>query len=144
MAVPGCRPGGHRRSRPFSTLTEFKDGETESQTGGVTSVFTPPLDGAAGELRAPGSQSSVCSFSAVVASDSGRKITSKKKKKSVEFCCTLEHRELCSMLCSSLDESGVWSRGMDLCICAAGSLCCPPETITTLLIVQYKKIFFLK
>ena len=85
VAVPGCQPGGHRRSRPFSTLTEFKDGETEPQTGGVTSVFTPPLDGAPGELRAPGSQSSVCSFSAVVASDSRRKIRPKKKKKVLSF-----------------------------------------------------------
>ena len=30
----------------------------------------------------------------------------------------------------SLDGRGVWGR-MDTCICKAGSLCCPPETITT-------------
>ena len=36
--------------------------------------------------------------------------------------------ELCSMLCGSLDGTGV--RGiMDTCICMAESLCCPPETI---------------
>ena len=43
------------------------------------------------------------------------------------------HRELCSMLCSSLDGRGVWGR-MDTCICRAESLHCSPETITTLLI----------
>ena len=43
-------------------------------------------------------------------------------------------REHCSMLCGSLDGRGVWGR-MDTCICLAESLCCPPETITTLLIV---------
>ena len=37
------------------------------------------------------------------------------------------------MLCGSLDGRGVWGR-MDTCICMAESLCCPPETITTLLI----------
>ena len=37
------------------------------------------------------------------------------------------------MLCSSLDGRGVWGR-MDTCICMAESLCCPPETIITLLI----------
>ena len=45
----------------------------------------------------------------------------------------VQHRELCSVLCGSLDEKGVWGR-MDTCICMAKSLCCPPETITTLLI----------
>ena len=58
---------------------------------------------------------------------------------------TVEHRELCSMLCGSLDGRGVWER-MDTCICMAESLCCSPETITTLLIgftpIQNKK--FLK
>ena len=48
----------------------------------------------------------------------------------------------CSMLCGSLDGRGVWWR-MDTCICMAESLCCLPETITTLLIgyspVQNKK-----
>ena len=37
------------------------------------------------------------------------------------------------MLCDSLDGKGVWGR-MDTCICMAESLCCPPETITTLLV----------
>ena len=37
------------------------------------------------------------------------------------------------MLCGSFDGRGVWGR-MDRCICMAESLCCPPETITTLLI----------
>ena len=31
-----------------------------------------------------------------------------------------------------LDSRGVWGR-MDTCICMAETLCCPPETITTLL-----------
>ena len=44
----------------------------------------------------------------------------------------VKHRELCSVLCGSLDERGVWER-MDTCICMAESLCCPPETIKTLL-----------
>ena len=41
--------------------------------------------------------------------------------------------ELCSMLCASLDGRGVWGR-KHTCVCMAESLCCPPETITTLLI----------
>ena len=44
----------------------------------------------------------------------------------------VQHRELCSVLCSSLDSKGVWGR-MDTCICTAESLYCPPETIITLL-----------
>ena len=40
----------------------------------------------------------------------------------------VEHRELCSVLCGSLDGRGVWRR-MDTCICMAESLCCSPETI---------------
>ena len=35
------------------------------------------------------------------------------------------------MVCGSLDGKGVWGR-MDTRICMAESLCCPPETITTL------------
>ena len=50
--------------------------------------------------------------------------------------------ELCSIFCSSLGGKRVWGR-MDTCIFMAESLCCPPETITKLLIVhtsiQYKK-----
>ena len=37
---------------------------------------------------------------------------------------TIYHRELCSMLCSSLDERGVWER-MNTCMCMTESLCCP-------------------
>ena len=51
--------------------------------------------------------------------------------------------EFCSILCGSLDGRGVWGR-MDACICMAGSLCCSPKTITTLLIgynpIQNKKL----
>ena len=36
------------------------------------------------------------------------------------------------MLCGGLDGRGVWGE-MDTCICMAESLCCPPETMTTLL-----------
>ena len=42
---------------------------------------------------------------------------------------TVQHRELCSMLCGSLDGRGVWGR-MDTCICMVESLPCLPETIT--------------
>ena len=61
---------------------------------------------------------------------------------------TVQHREVRSMLCSRLDGRGVWGR-MDTCIsiCMAKSLCCPPETITTLKIdytlIQNKNVFFL-
>ena len=41
--------------------------------------------------------------------------------------------ELCSVLCGSLDDRGVWGR-MDTCICMAESFRCSPETVTTLLI----------
>ena len=55
---------------------------------------------------------------------------------------TVQHRELCSMLCGSLDGRGVWGR-MDTCICMTESLHGLPETITTLLIgytpIQNKK-----
>ena len=44
---------------------------------------------------------------------------------------TVWHRELCSMLCGSLDERGL-CRGLDTCMLMAKSLCCPPESITTL------------
>ena len=46
---------------------------------------------------------------------------------------TVQHRELCSMLCGSLDGRGVWGR-MDTCIYKAEALCCEPETVSTLLI----------
>ena len=38
-----------------------------------------------------------------------------------------------AQFCSSLDRWGVWGR-MDSCMCMDEFLCCPPETITTLLI----------
>ena len=41
--------------------------------------------------------------------------------------------ELCPLLYGSLDGKGVWER-MDPCTCMAESLCCSPESITTLLI----------
>ena len=44
----------------------------------------------------------------------------------------VEHRKVCSRLCGSLDGRGAWG-GMDTCICITESLCCPSETITTLL-----------
>ena len=34
---------------------------------------------------------------------------------------TLQHRELCSMLCGSLDVRGVWGR-VDACMCMVESL----------------------
>ena len=46
---------------------------------------------------------------------------------------TAQHRELCSTLRGILAGRGVWGR-MDTCACVAESLCCPPETITALLI----------
>ena len=47
--------------------------------------------------------------------------------KSITYCIkpTIQHRELCSMLCSGLDERGVWW-GMDTRICMAESFRCPP------------------
>ena len=48
---------------------------------------------------------------------------------------TLQHAELFSMLCASLDRRGVWGR-MDTYVCMAESLCCSPETTTTLLTGQ--------
>ena len=45
---------------------------------------------------------------------------------------SVEHRELCSVLRGSLDGRGVCGR-MDTCVHKAEFLCCPPESITTLL-----------
>ena len=45
----------------------------------------------------------------------------------------IQHRELCSVLCDSLDGSEVWGR-MDVCIFTVESLCCSPETVTTLFV----------
>ena len=57
---------------------------------------------------------------------------------------TVQHMELCSVLCGSPDGRGVQGR-MDTCTCIAESLCCPPKTIITLLIsytpTQNKKVF---
>ena len=47
-----------------------------------------------------------------------------------------QHRELCSVSRGSLDGRGVWGRN-DACICMLESLCCPPETMTTVLIGIY-------
>ena len=44
---------------------------------------------------------------------------------------TVEHSELCSVFCASLDGRGVWGR-MDACIFMTESLCCLPEPITWL------------
>ena len=51
--------------------------------------------------------------------------------------CT--HQELCSVLCGRLDGRGLWG-SMNICVCMAESLCCPPETVTTLSTgcIQYK------
>ena len=52
---------------------------------------------------------------------------------------TVQHRELCLMLCGSLDGRGVWGR-MDTWM--AESLHCSRETITALFVntpVQHKK-----
>ena len=46
---------------------------------------------------------------------------------------TVQHSELCSMLTGSLDGRGLWEK-RDTCECMAESLCCPPETATSLLI----------
>ena len=48
---------------------------------------------------------------------------------------TVLHRELCSMLCGSLDGRGVSGR-TDTCMSMAECLYYPPETVTTLLIVM--------
>ena len=69
------------------------------------------------------------------------KAVQKLKKIKNKMMCLME---LCSMLCGRLDGRRVWGR-MDTCTCMAESLCCSPETITTLLIgctpKQNKKVF---
>ena len=45
---------------------------------------------------------------------------------------TVQHRELCLLLCHSPEGRGVQGR-MDTCIHMAESLCCRPETITAFL-----------
>ena len=53
----------------------------------------------------------------------------------------VQHRELCSELCGSLDGSGAWGR---TCVQMAECLFCSSETIITLLIcytpVQNRKV----
>ena len=44
---------------------------------------------------------------------------------------TVQHAELCSMSCGSLDGSGIWGR-RNTCTCMAESLHCSPEAISTL------------
>ena len=51
---------------------------------------------------------------------------------------TVLHKELCSMLCGSLDGRGVWGR-MDTCMCMVESLCSPLQ-ITTMLLIGYTPI----
>ena len=46
---------------------------------------------------------------------------------------TVQHMELPSMLCGSLDGRRVWGE-MDTCICMIESLHCSPETIITLFV----------
>ena len=45
----------------------------------------------------------------------------------------LQHMDLWSMLCGSLDGKGVWGR-TDTCMCTAEPLCCPPGTVPVLFI----------
>ena len=45
---------------------------------------------------------------------------------------TIEHGELVSELCGSLGGRGIWR--IDIRVCVPESLCCSPETITTLFI----------
>ena len=65
---------------------------------------------------------------------------------------TVQHMELCPVLCDSLDWRGVWGR-KDTCICMAQSPPCLPESIIALLVnwlypntkLNVKKIkYFLK
>ena len=41
---------------------------------------------------------------------------------------TIQHKELCSVLCGNLDRTAVWGR-MVACVCMAELLCCAPETV---------------
>ena len=58
---------------------------------------------------------------------------------------TAQHRELCSVLCGSLDGRGVWGR-MDTCVYIAESLHCSPEITQhcQLDMLRYKIKRFLK
>ena len=44
---------------------------------------------------------------------------------------SVQHRELCLILCNNLNGKRIWKR-IDTCICITESLCCTPETNTTL------------
>ena len=44
---------------------------------------------------------------------------------------TVEYMEFNSMLCGNLDGRGIWGK-FDTFMCMAETLCCSPETITTL------------
>ena len=52
---------------------------------------------------------------------------------------TVQHRELWSIFCNSVNGKRIWKR-IDTCICITESLCWIPESNTTLLVVliQYK------
>ena len=63
----------------------------------------------------------------------GRRVRSAIFKMDSQQGPTIEHMELCSLLCNNLDGRGVWGR-MDICICIAESSWCSHETIKTVLI----------
>ena len=46
---------------------------------------------------------------------------------------TVQHRELGSIFCNNRNGKRIWER-IDICICISESLCCTPDTNTTLLI----------
>ena len=46
---------------------------------------------------------------------------------------TVQHKERCSIFCNKLNGKRIGER-IDTCICITESLCCTPETNTTLLI----------
>ena len=56
---------------------------------------------------------------------------------------TVQHMELCSVLCGSLDGSGA-GRRMGTCVCMAEALLCSSKTVTTLLAgyIPVQKNFF--
>ena len=45
---------------------------------------------------------------------------------------TVQHGKLCAVLCGRMNGKGVW--GEWIRVSMTGSLCCPPETVTSLLI----------
>ena len=52
---------------------------------------------------------------------------------------TVQHRELCSMLCGRLDGGGVWGR-MDTCLGMGESLCCSRKSTFSFFIENYYNI----